>query len=90
MIIKKSEKVYDLNYLYNNFDLDLIEEDFGCNGLDYVKGLSVDELNEEFGDFKISVDRDGVEFNEEEYKRKLLENDSPLMKSMLIIPEEEN
>ena len=49
---KNSEKVYDLNYLYNNFDLNLIEEDFGCNGLDYVKGLSVEELNEEFEGYK--------------------------------------
>ena len=41
-------------------------------------------------DVKMSVDRDGVEFNEEEYKSKLLERVSPLMKSMLIIPEEES
>jgi hypothetical protein len=48
----KSEKVYDSNYLYNNFDLDLIEEDFGCNGLDYVKGLCIRDLDEEFADYK--------------------------------------
>ena len=48
----KSEKVYDSNYLYNNFDLDLIEEDFGCNGLDYAKGLCIRDLDEEFEDYK--------------------------------------
>jgi len=48
----KSEKVYDSNYLNNNFDLDLIEEDFGCNGLDYVKGLCIRDLDEEFEDYK--------------------------------------
>jgi hypothetical protein len=46
------EKVYDLNYLYENFDLELIEEDYGLNGLDYVKGLCVSDLDEEFGEYK--------------------------------------
>ena len=49
---KNSEKAYDLNYLYNNFDLDLIQEDFGCNGLDYVKGLCIRDLDIEFEGYK--------------------------------------
>ena len=44
-----------VDYLYDNFDLELIEEDFGVNGLDYVKGLSIKELDEEFEDYKREI-----------------------------------
>jgi hypothetical protein len=47
-----TEKTYNINYLHDNFNLELIEEDFGLNGLDYVKGLSIEELDEEFEDYK--------------------------------------
>jgi len=47
-----TKKTYNINYLHDNFNLELIEEDFGLNGLDYAKGLSIEELDEEFEDYK--------------------------------------
>ena len=52
MTTETSSKEGAINYLYDNFDLELIEEDFGVNGLDYVKGLSIEELDEEFVNYK--------------------------------------
>jgi len=43
---------YDINYLHEHFDLEQLEEDFGLNGLDHIKGLSVEELEEDYSDYK--------------------------------------
>ncbi len=41
-----------MDYLYKHFNVELLEEDYGINGLDYIKTLTVEELEEEFGDYK--------------------------------------
>jgi hypothetical protein len=42
----------NIDYLHEHFDLEQLEEDFGLNGLDYIKSLSVDELEEDYSDYK--------------------------------------
>lgn len=41
-----------MDYLNKHFNVELLEEDYGINGLDYIKTLTVEELEEEFGDYK--------------------------------------
>lgn len=48
-----SKETYDVNYLYDNFDVEQIREDFGENGYDHAKELSIEELEEQFGDYKL-------------------------------------
>ena len=42
----------NIDYLHEHFDLEQLEEDFGLNGLDYIKSLSVEELEEDYSDYK--------------------------------------
>jgi len=42
----------DMDFLNKHYNVELLEEDYGINGLDYIKTLTVEELEEEFGDYK--------------------------------------
>ncbi len=42
-----------VDYLHDHFDVDSIMEDFGLNGWDYIKSLSIEEIDEEFEDYRL-------------------------------------
>ena len=41
-----------MDFLNKHYNVELLEEDYGINGLDYIKTLTVEELEDEFGDYK--------------------------------------
>ncbi len=42
----------DMDFLNKHYNVELLEEDYGINGLDYIKTLTIEELEDEFGDYK--------------------------------------
>ena len=45
----------NMDYLYKHYNVELLEEDYGINGLDYIKTLTIEELDEEYSDYKREI-----------------------------------